>query len=75
MSSGLLSQSDFENGYRFITADLSRKASEAVDNIAKSVQVIGTNSSSFFTNLLFCGPFKYNSILCFSLILYNITKH
>ena len=46
MSSGLISQSDFENGYRFITADLSRKASEAVDNIAKSVQVIGTNSSS-----------------------------
>ena len=46
MSSGLLSQSDFENGYRFITADLSRKSSEAVDNIAKSIQVIGTNSSS-----------------------------
>ena len=46
MSSGLLSQSDFENGYRFITADLSRKPSEAVDNIAKSIQVIGTNSSS-----------------------------
>ena len=32
--------------YRFITADLSRKPSEAVDNIAKSIQVIGTNSSS-----------------------------
>ena len=37
MSSGLLSQTDFENAYRFITADLSRKPSEAVDNI--SVQV------------------------------------
>ena len=38
MSSGLLSQTDFENAYRFITADLSRKPSEAVDNIAKSIQ-------------------------------------
>ena len=47
MSSGLLSQTDFENGYRFITADLSRKPSEAVDNIAKSIQCIGTNSGLF----------------------------
>ena len=42
----IVSKWDFENGYRFITADLSRKPSEAVDNIAKSIQVIGTNSSS-----------------------------
>ena len=47
MSSGLLSQTDFENGYRFITADLSRKPSEAVDNIAKSIQCIGTNSGLY----------------------------
>ena len=43
MSSGLLSQTDFENGYRFITADLSRKPSEAVD----SIQCIGTNSGLY----------------------------
>ena len=47
LSSGLISQSDFENGYRFITADLSRKPSEAVDNVAKSIQVLGTNASNF----------------------------
>ena len=47
MSSGLLSQTDFENAYRFLTADLSRKPSEAVDNIAKSVQCIGTNSGLY----------------------------
>lgn len=47
LSSGLLSQTDFENGYRFITADLSRKPSESVDNIAKSIQCIGTNSGLY----------------------------
>ena len=44
---GMLSQTDFENAYRFITADLSRKPSEAVDNISKSIQVIGTNSGTY----------------------------
>lgn len=44
MSSGLISQNDFENGYRFIVADLSRTPSEATDNVAKSIQVTGTNT-------------------------------
>jgi hypothetical protein len=44
MSSGLISQNDFENGYRFIVADLSRTPSEATDNVSKSIQVIGTNT-------------------------------
>jgi hypothetical protein len=44
MSSGLISQSDWENGYRFLLADLSRNSSEATDNIMKSIQVIGTNA-------------------------------
>jgi hypothetical protein len=44
LSSGLISQNDFENGYRFIVADISRCNSEAQDNIARSIQVIGTNS-------------------------------
>jgi hypothetical protein len=43
MSSGLISQNDFENGYRFIVADLSRTPSEATDNVSKSISVIGTN--------------------------------
>ena len=41
LSSGLISQTDFENGYRFITADINRKPIEALDNIAKSIQCIG----------------------------------
>jgi hypothetical protein len=44
MSSGLISQNDFENGYRFIVADLSRTPSEATDNVSKSIQVTGTNT-------------------------------
>jgi hypothetical protein len=44
MSSGLISQNDWENGYRFLLADISRTPSEATDNIMKSIQVVGTNS-------------------------------
>jgi hypothetical protein len=46
MSSGLISQTDFEHGYRFLLADLSRNSSSAVDNVQRSIQVIGTNSGS-----------------------------
>jgi hypothetical protein len=45
MSSGLINQLEYEAGYRFIVADLSRTVSEASDNIAKSIQVIGSNNS------------------------------
>ena len=46
LSSGLISQNDFENGYRFIVNDVSRTQSQATDDIGKSVQVIGTNAST-----------------------------
>ena len=46
LSSGLLSQSDFENGYSFIFANLERKDSQANDDIARSVQVMFTNASN-----------------------------
>ena len=46
LSSGLISQTDFENGYRFIVHDVSRTQSQATDDIGKSVQVIGTNAGS-----------------------------
>jgi len=45
MSSGLLSQSDFENGYRIHYFDLSRKVSQASDDISRSLQVVFTNAS------------------------------
>jgi hypothetical protein len=40
MSSGLISQLDYESGYRFLVSDLSRCPSEASDNVSKSIQVI-----------------------------------
>lgn len=46
MSSGLLNQSDFENGYGYIYVDLSRKISQASDDISRSVQIVGSNSSA-----------------------------
>ena len=47
LSSGLISQDDFENGYRFLVHDLSRTQSQATDDIGKSIQVIGTNSGLY----------------------------
>jgi hypothetical protein len=52
MSSGLINQLEYEAGYRFIVADLSRTHSEASDNISKSIQVIGTNTSSVPISIL-----------------------
>jgi hypothetical protein len=52
LSSGLISQNDFENGYRFLVFDISRSASEATDNVAKSIQVIGTNSGDKAIDIL-----------------------
>jgi hypothetical protein len=46
MSSGLISQLEYESGYRFIVSDISRTPSEASDNVSKSIQVIGTNSGN-----------------------------
>ena len=45
MSSGIIGQSDYENGYGYIYVDLSRKMNQAQDDISRSIQIIGTNSS------------------------------
>jgi len=47
LSSGILSQQDWESGYRYIYVDLSRKASQAQDDISRSIQIIGTNSAAY----------------------------
>jgi hypothetical protein len=47
LSSGLISQQDWENGYRFIYVDLSRRVSQANDDISRSIQVSFTNSSAY----------------------------
>jgi hypothetical protein len=47
LSSGLLSQNDWENGYRFCYVDLSRRISQPNDDISRSIQVMFTNSANF----------------------------
>lgn len=45
LASGLLSQNDFQTGYRFYYVDLSRRL-PLDDSVAKSIQVLGTNAST-----------------------------
>ena len=47
LSSGLLSQNDWENGYRYIYVDLSRRISQSNDDISRSIQVSFTNSAAY----------------------------
>lgn len=47
LSSGLLSQQEWENGYRFCYIDLSRRVSQANDDISRSIQVSFTNSATY----------------------------
>ena len=58
VSSGLINQLEYESGYRFIVADLSRTPSEASDNISKSIQVIGTNSGNRSIDILWYIQFE-----------------
>jgi hypothetical protein len=46
MNSGLLSQQEYETGYNFIYCDLSRKISQASDDISRSIQVVFNNQSA-----------------------------
>jgi len=47
LSSGILSQQDYESGYRFVYVDLSRKSSISQDDVSRSIQIIGTNSAQY----------------------------
>ena len=47
LTSGLLSQTDWENGYRYCYVDLSRRLSQANDDISRSIQVSFTNSAVY----------------------------
>ena len=47
LTSGLLSQNDWENGYRFCYIDLSKRMSQANDDISRSIQVSFTNAASY----------------------------
>ena len=45
LSSGLIDQISWENGYRTYFVDLSRRVSQANDDVSRSIQVVFTNSS------------------------------
>jgi hypothetical protein len=46
LSSGAISKKMWENGYGYIYVDLSRNASEALDNASRSIQVVFKNDSN-----------------------------
>ena len=50
ISSGLISQTDYEAGYGYMYVDLSRKTGQASDDISRSIQVILTNTSSCYVD-------------------------
>lgn len=52
LTSGLISQTEWEQGYGFVVVDLSRRVDQASDNISRSIQVIGTNGSAYVCDLL-----------------------
>jgi hypothetical protein len=68
MSSGLISQLDYESGYRFLVSDLSRCPSEASDNVSKSIQVIGTNSSKYPIDIFWYLIFERETPLTYKLL-------
>ena len=53
LSSGLLDQTTWENGYRYHYVDLSRRVSQANDDISRSIQVIYTNNSPVMMDYYF----------------------
>ena len=63
LSSGLLSQNDWENGYRFCYVDLSRRISQPNDDISRSIQVIFTNSATYATDYYFIIGFEKSIVI------------
>jgi len=46
LGSGLISQTEWNAGYRYVYVDLSRKQSQGSDDVSKSIYIDGVNSSS-----------------------------
>jgi len=63
LSSGLLSQNDWENGYRFCYVDLSRRISQPNDDISRSIQVIFTNSATYACDYYFIIGFEKQIVI------------
>ena len=47
LSNGLLSQNDWENGYRFCYVALFRRISQPNNDFSRSIQVLFTNSANY----------------------------
>ena len=63
LSSGLLSQNDWENGYRYCYVDLSRRMSQANDDISRSIQVSFTNSATYCMDYFFVIGYEKQLVL------------
>ena len=63
LSSGLLSQNDWENGYRFVYVDLSRRMSQSNDDISRSIQVSFTNSAAYAADFFFLIGYEKQIVL------------
>lgn len=50
LTSGLLSQQDFQYGYRYIVADLARRLPQ--DDVARSISILGRNNSAVPIDIL-----------------------
>jgi uncharacterized alkaline shock family protein YloU len=45
MSSGLIDKNAWSSGYNIVYVDLSKKISQAADDISRAIQITGTNGS------------------------------
>ena len=63
LSSGLLSQNDWENGYRFCYVDLSRRMSQANDDVSRSIQVSFTNASAYTTDYFYIIAYEKSLVI------------
>ena len=63
LSSGLLSQNDWENGYRYVYIDLSKRMSQANDDVSRSIQVSFTNSATYAADFFFIIGYEKQIVL------------
>ena len=53
LSSGLIDQTNWESAYRYMFVDLSRRVSQANDDVSRSIQVVLTNTSPVMMDYYF----------------------
>jgi hypothetical protein len=63
LSSGLLSQNDWENAYRFCYIDLSKHMPQSNDDISRSIQVSFTNAASYTMDYFYIIAYEIQIVL------------